>query len=80
MEDIVVFQVFHSDHSFFHEVEICQSFLENPQSKIISFQNFKHWYLIYTWSDKGIKGIIVNQVFLNRESPETIKLEDVLNK
>ena len=27
--------------------------------KIISFQNYKHWYLIHTWSEKAFKGTVV---------------------
>ena len=32
------------------------TFVENPQRKIICFENYKHWYLFYTWSDKAFKG------------------------
>ena len=28
-------------------------FLKNPQLNIIAFQNYKHWYLIHTRSDKA---------------------------
>ena len=33
-------------------------FQEKPKLKIISFQNYKHWYLIHTWS--AFKGTVVN--------------------
>ena len=29
------------------------SFVENFYFKIISFRNYKHWYIIYTWLDKA---------------------------
>ena len=45
----------------FPAVEI-YTFVEKPQSTIISFQNYKHWYLIHTWSDKAILGTVVNRV------------------
>ena len=37
--------------------------VEKSQMKIISFRNYELWYLIYTWSDKGFKGIVVNRDF-----------------
>ena len=36
------------------------SFLKKPRSKIISFQNYKHFHLIDT-SDKGFKSTVKNQ-------------------
>ena len=38
------------------------TFEEKPQLKIISFPNFKHWYLIKTWSGKAFNGLVVNRV------------------
>ena len=35
--------------------------MRNLQLKIISFQNYKQWYLIHSPSDKGFKGTIVNR-------------------
>ena len=29
--------------------------------KIISFKNYKHWYLIHPWSDTAFKGTVVNR-------------------
>ena len=34
------------------------SFAKKPLLKIISFKNYKHWYLVLTWSDKAFKGTI----------------------
>ena len=31
-----------------------------PAEEIISFQTYKHRYLIRTWSEKGFKGTVVN--------------------
>ena len=39
------------------------SLAKNPQLKIISFQNYKHWFL--TWSDKAFKDIVVNRAWLH---------------
>ena len=68
-EDIVFFlclKVFNSDYSCLfscsRNVEI--TFTGKPQLKKISFQTFKQWYLINTWSDKVFKDISVNQVSL----------------
>ena len=77
VEDIVVFinlKVFNSDNS---QMFSCNrnaqiSFAENSHVKLISFQNQKHWYLIYASSDKALKGIVVNRALssLNGESLE----------
>ena len=40
------------------------TFGENPQLKIISILNYKHWYLIHTWSDKAFDGTVVNRASL----------------
>jgi len=45
------------------------TFVVNPQLKIISFLNYKHWYLTYTWSEKAFKGTVVN-----REIEDRLKL------
>ena len=37
------------------------TFLNKPQLKIISFLNYKHRYLIHTWSDKALKDTIENR-------------------
>ena len=37
------------------------SLIGKKQFKIISFQNYKHWYLIYTWSEQYIKVTVVNR-------------------
>ena len=37
-----------------------QLLFKKPQLKIISFQNYKHWYLIHTWSEKAFKGTVVS--------------------
>jgi len=37
------------------------TFVEKPQMKIMSFQNGKQGYSCNTWSDKALKGIVVNQ-------------------
>ena len=36
-------------------IPIITASLEKPQLKIISFQNYKHGYIIHTWSDKVFK-------------------------
>ena len=36
------------------------TFVENPQLKIISFQNYDHRYIIHTWLDKVFNGTHVN--------------------
>ena len=44
------------------------TFSEKPQLKIIGFQNYKHWYLIHTWSDQSdiaFNGTIVNRALLS---------------
>ena len=33
--------------------------------KMISFQNYKHWYIIHTSPDKTFKGTVVNQALLS---------------
>ena len=33
----------------------------NPELNKNSFQNYKHWYLIHTWSDKAFKSTVVNR-------------------
>ena len=45
--------------SFSRNVQV--TFLEKPQFTIISFQNDKYWYLIYTSSYKVFKCTFVNQ-------------------
>ena len=35
---------------------ISKFFIENNQ-----FSRLKHWYIIHTWSDKALKGTVVNQ-------------------
>ena len=37
------------------------TFVDNPQLNLICFQSLKQWFLIHTWSDKGIKGTVVNR-------------------
>ena len=39
------------------------TFEEKPQLKTISFENYTHWNLILTWSDRVFKGTVVNQTF-----------------
>jgi len=36
-----------------------ETFTEKPQLKTISFQTYKHRYLILTWSEKVLKGTVV---------------------
>ena len=36
------------------------TFVEKPQLKRISFENYTHWNLIHTWSDTAFKGTFVN--------------------
>ena len=37
------------------------TFVKKPQYKIISFRNYKHLYLIHTWSDWAFDCTLVNQ-------------------
>ena len=37
------------------------TFAEKPQMKINSCKKQKHWYKMWTWSDKEFKGTVVNQ-------------------
>ena len=65
MEEVVVFkglQVLNSDSTnmFFCSRNAHVTFVVKSQLKIISFQLNKHWYLIHTWSDKVLKGIVLN--------------------
>ena len=66
MENIVVFlcvKVFNSDNSLMHfcirKVQV--TYVLKPQLKIISFQIYKHWYLIHEWWDKALMGTVVNR-------------------
>ena len=34
------------------------TFVENTELKIISFQSYKHWYLIQTWSDTAFRVLL----------------------
>ena len=36
------------------------TFVVKSQVKIISFQNYKNWYLIHTWSDKGLLDLSIS--------------------
>ena len=46
-------------------IQKCFPTVEKPQSKIISFQNYQHWYPGHTWSDKAFQGTLN----LNRATP-----------
>ena len=35
--------------------------VKKPQLKRISFKNYKHWYLIHTWSNTDFKCTVVNR-------------------
>ena len=67
VENIVVFldlKVFISDNSYMFSCgRNARNFFcrETAQLKIISFWNYKHGYLIHTWSDKDFKGSVVNR-------------------
>ena len=64
------FRIFEQNESFYSDnskMSSCSrnaqfTFVEKPQLKIISLQNYKHWYLIRTWSDKAYMGTVVNRV------------------
>ena len=64
MEDFKDFKLFNCDNfslfscSWYAQV----AFLGKPQFKRISFQNYKHWYLIPIWSANAVKGTVVNRV------------------
>ena len=49
------------DNGTLETVSDLNAFVEKPQLKIISFQNYKHFYLMNTWSDNALKGTVVNQ-------------------
>ena len=58
------------------------TFVENPEWKINSFQNYKHSHLIHTWSGKAFKGTIVNRALpsLHDGSLEIIYRETLNNE
>ena len=64
------------DFNFRFTTDLCYNYLDNsvmkdiiiflPQLKIINFRNYKHWYLIYSWSDiKAITCSVVNRELLS---------------
>ena len=61
VEDMVVFldlKVFNFDSYYM------LSYIRNAHSNFYretSIENYKHWFLIHTWSDKTFKGTIVNR-------------------
>ena len=59
-------------HIFLYFRNAQVNFVENPHLKLISFRNYKHWYLIHTRPDEGFEGTVVNQALssLHRESVE----------
>ena len=46
------------------------TWVDKPQMKIIIFYNYKHWYIIHTWSDKAFKCTVVNRAITNWGSPK----------
>ena len=54
--------MFNSDNCFVFSCsrDAPGTFEEKTKLKII-LQNYKHWYLIHTWSDKALIGILVSR-------------------
>ena len=51
---------FNNSYMFFCGRNAQVNFVVKPQLKNISFKNYKHWYLIHTWSDEAFKDTVVN--------------------
>ena len=47
------------------------TFVEKPQIEIIKYSNYKLDYLIHAWSEKALKGTVVDQALpsLHRSCP-----------